>query len=91
MKTSKVNKAELFKEFGHKQSPQDSGSPESQVALFTHRIKHLTEHLSTHKKDHSSRAGLLKLVGQRKSQLAYLQQEDIDRYRTIVANLGLRK
>lgn len=91
MTISKAAKENLFQTLGYKQVPQDSGSPESQIALFTHRIKHLTEHLGTHKKDHASRAGLLKLVGKRKRQLSYLQQTNIDRYRAIVANLGLRK
>ena len=91
MKLDKAAKENLFKEFGHQKSPQDSGSPESQIALFTHRIKHLTAHLGTHKKDNASRAGLLKLVGKRKRLLAYLQRENIARYRTVIGNLGLRK
>ena len=69
----------------------DSGSPEVQIALLTHRISHLTEHLKTHKHDHHSRRGLLLLVGQRRRLLNYLQKTEIARYRTIVERLGLRR
>jgi small subunit ribosomal protein S15 len=69
----------------------DTGSPEVQVALLTERINHLTQHLRTHRKDHHSRRGLLKMVGQRRRQLAYLNKTDVERYRAIVAKLGLRK
>ncbi len=69
----------------------DTGSPEVQVAVLTKRINDLTEHLRTHKKDHHSRRGLLKMVGQRRSLLNYLMRVDIERYRTLVAQLGLRK
>ncbi len=69
----------------------DSGSPEVQIALLTERIKYLTEHFRIHKKDHHSRRGLLKLVGQRRRLLDYLKATKIDRYRTIVKDLGLRK
>ena len=69
----------------------DTGSPEVQVALLTHRISHLTEHLKSHKHDHHSRRGLLLLVGQRRRLLNYMQQEDINRYRSIVERLGLRR
>ena len=69
----------------------DTGSPEVQVALLTQRINHLNEHLQTHKKDHHSRRGLLKMVGQRRGLLNYLQNNDIERYRTIVGKLNLRK
>ncbi|MDP3968391.1 MAG: 30S ribosomal protein S15 [Nocardioides sp.] len=69
----------------------DTGSPEVQVALLTHRISHLTEHLKTHKHDHHSRRGLLLLVGQRRRLLNYLQKTDIGRYRSIVERLGLRR
>lgn len=69
----------------------DTGSPEVQVALLTARINHLTEHLKTHKKDHHSRRGLLKMVGRRRNLLAYLQKKDIERYRALIAKLGLRK
>ncbi|MEL6358357.1 MAG: 30S ribosomal protein S15 [Bacteroidota bacterium] len=91
MKPTQAAKASLFQEFGAQKSAQDTGSPESQVALFTHRIKHLTEHLKDNKKDSASRLGLTKLVGKRKRLLAYLKQEDLERYRTLVAGLGLRK
>jgi small subunit ribosomal protein S15 len=69
----------------------DTGSPEVQVALLSHRISHLTEHLKQHKHDHHSRRGLLLLVGQRRRLLNYMQQEDINRYRSIVERLGLRR
>jgi small subunit ribosomal protein S15 len=69
----------------------DTGSPEVQIALITQRIDHLTEHFKTHKKDHHSRRGLLKLVGQRRRLLDYLKRRDIDRYRKIVGSLDLRK
>ncbi len=72
-------------------SEGDTGSPEVQVALLTHRISHLTEHLKTHKHDHHSRRGLLLLVGQRRRLLNYMQKEDINRYRSIVERLGLRR
>ena len=69
----------------------DTGSPEVQVAILTERINYLTEHLKTHKKDHHSRRGLLKMVGRRRALLDYLKDADIERYRTIVDRLGLRK
>ena len=69
----------------------DTGSPEVQIAVLTTRINELNEHLSVHKKDHHSRRGLLKMVGHRRNLLAYLQKTDIERYRSIVARLGLRK
>ena len=69
----------------------DTGSPEVQIALLTKRINDLTDHLRVHKKDHHSRRGLLKMVGQRRSLLKYLTKVDIERYRKIVAELGLRK
>ena len=69
----------------------DTGSPEVQIALLTTRINELTEHLKVHKKDHHSRRGLLKMVGHRRNLLAYLQKKDIERYRSIVKRLGLRK
>ena len=91
MKLTQAAKTSLFQEFGAQKTAQDTGSPESQVALFTHRIKHLTEHLKSNKKDSASRLGLTKLVGKRKRLLSYLKQEDLERYRTILASLGLRK
>ncbi|GAB2634708.1 30S ribosomal protein S15 [Belliella aquatica] len=84
-------KSELFKNHGRLKSETDTGSPESQIALFTFRIKHLTDHLKTNKKDHSSRLGLLKLVGKRRSLLNYLFRNDIERYRAVLADLGIRK
>ncbi len=69
----------------------DTGSPEVQIALLTNRINELNEHLGVHKKDHHSRRGLLKMVGHRRNLLAYLQKNDIERYRAIVKKLGLRK
>jgi len=69
----------------------DTGSPEVQIAVLTKRINDLTEHLKVHKKDHHSRRGLLKMVGQRKNLLNYLKEKDLERYRTLIARLGLRK
>ena len=69
----------------------DTGSPEVQIAILTKRINDLTEHLKTHKKDHHSRRGLLKMVGQRRNLLNYVMKKDIDRYRSIIARLGIRK
>ena len=69
----------------------DTGSPEVQIALLTERINHLTEHLKTHQKDNQSRRGLLKMVGKRRGLLNYLKEVDIERYRTIIAELGIRK
>lgn len=70
---------------------KDTGSPEVQIAILTKRITDLTEHLKIHKKDHHSRRGLLKMVGHRRNLLNYLQKKDIERYRTIIAKLGIRK
>ena len=72
-------------------SEGDTGSPEVQVALLTHRISHLTEHLKAHKHDHHSRRGLLLLVGQRRRLLNYMRAQDINRYRSIIERLGLRR
>ena len=69
----------------------DTGSPEVQIAILTKRINDLTEHLKTHKKDHHSRRGLLKMVGQRRNLLNYVMKKDIERYRPIIARLGIRK
>ena len=69
----------------------DTGSPEVQVAILTSRIQYLAEHLKEHKKDHHSRRGLLKLVGQRRNMLDYLRRKDIERYRSLIERLGLRK
>jgi small subunit ribosomal protein S15 len=84
-------KKELFKKHGNKKAAADTGSPESQIALFTHRIAHLTTHLKENKKDFATQQGLMKLVGKRKRLLNYLQQTDIQRYRSILADLDLRK
>ncbi len=69
----------------------DTGSPEVQIALMSGRIEYLTEHFKTHKKDHHSRRGLLKLVGQRRNMLDYLKKKDIERYRELIKRLGLRR
>ena len=84
-------KKELFKKHSTAKSDTDTGSAESQIALFTHRIAHLTNHLKDNKKDFSTQNGLLKLVGKRKRLLNYLQNTDINRYRAILAELDLRK
>ena len=86
---TKERKQELINKYGR--TPNDTGSPEVQIALLTERINELTEHLKVHKKDHHSRRGLLKMVGQRRGLLAYLKKVDIERYRAIVEGLGLRK
>lgn len=75
----------------HKRHDGDTGSPEVQVALLTERINHLNEHLQLHKKDHHSRRGLLIMVGQRRNMLNYLRSTDIERYRSLIADLNLRK
>ena len=75
----------------YKVHESDTGSPEVQIALLTYRINHLNEHLKLHKKDHHSRRGLLKMVGKRRGLLNYLMKEDIERYRTLIAKLNLRK
>jgi len=72
-------------------SDNDTGSPEVQIAILTERINHLTEHLKTHKNDNHSRRGLLKMVGKRRNLLNYLTKKDIERYRAIIAKLGIRK
>lgn len=84
-----INKKEIVAKFGR--NAEDTGSPEVQVALLTARINHLTEHLRTHKKDHHSRRGLLKMVGQRKGLLNYIKNKDILKYRELISELGLRK
>ncbi len=89
MPLTKDEKRELVEKFGR--SASDTGSPEVQIALLTARINHLTEHFKTHQKDHHSRRGLLKLVGQRRRMLDYVKNIDIERYRAIVAANGLRR
>ena len=75
----------------HRLHETDTGSPEVQVAILTERINHLTEHLKVHKKDHHSRRGLLMLVGRRRRLLDYVKKNDVERYRAIIAKLGLRR
>ena len=75
----------------HARSDGDTGSPEVQIALLTSRISELTEHLKTHPKDHHSRRGLLRMVGRRRRLLTYLRREDVERYRSIIGKLGLRR
>jgi len=82
-------KAEIIKKFGTHEN--DTGSSEVQIALLTHRIIYLTEHFKTHKKDHHSRRGLLKLVGQRRRLLNYLRSKNVDGYRALIQELGIRK
>ena len=84
-----AKKSEIIEQY--KLHDGDTGSPEVQIAFLTYRIQYLTEHLKTNKKDHQSRRGLLKMVGHRRRLLAYLNKVDIERYRAIVAKLGLRK
>ncbi|HWV26031.1 MAG TPA: 30S ribosomal protein S15 [Aeromicrobium sp.] len=83
------DRADIIK--AYQLSDNDTGSPEVQIALLTQRIAHLTEHLKEHKHDHHSRRGLLLLVGQRRRLLNYLQKTDIERYRSLIERLGLRR
>jgi small subunit ribosomal protein S15 len=89
MSLTQERKAELAAKFGD--SPADTGKTEVQVALLTERINQLTEHLRTHRKDHHSRRGLLMLVGRRRRFLKYLQSTDLERYRSLIRELGLRR
>ncbi|NCP84120.1 MAG: 30S ribosomal protein S15 [Bacteroidetes bacterium] len=89
MSITAEKKQEIFETYGD--SKQDTGKSEVQIALFTERIVNLTEHLKTHSKDHSTRLGLLKLVGKRRSLLDYLKRKDIERYRAIIEKLNIRK
>ena len=86
---SKEKKAAIIAEYGRK--PGDTGSPEVQIALLTERITELTEHLKVNKKDHHSRRGLLKMVGQRRGLLDYLKKTDLEGYRVLIEKLGIRK
>lgn len=86
---SKETKSAIIAEYASHEG--DTGSPEVQIALLTNRINELTEHLKVHKNDHHSRRGLLKMVGHRRNLLAYLQKVDIERYRSIIKRLGIRK
>lgn len=85
----KDQKQEIVAKYARKEG--DTGSPEVQIALLSERIRYLTEHFQTHKKDHHSRRGLLKLVGQRRRMLDYLKRKDINRYRALIEDLGLRR
>ncbi|MBK1727060.1 30S ribosomal protein S15 [Halorhodospira neutriphila] len=89
MSLSAERKAEIVEQF--RRSPSDTGSPEVQIALLSARIQHLTDHFATHKQDHHSRQGLLKLVSQRRKLLDYLKRKDRSRYQDVIARLGLRK
>lgn len=91
MYLSKEKKQELFENHGRLKAKSDTGSPESQIALFTYRINHLTEHLKKNKKDHSTELGLKRLVGKRRRLLDYLHHRDIERYRAVIAELNLRR
>ena len=86
---TKEIKQQIIKDYQLKEG--DTGSPEVQIAILTYRINDLNEHLKEHKKDHHSRRGLFKMVGQRRNLLAYLKENDLERYRTLIARLGLRK
>jgi small subunit ribosomal protein S15 len=86
---AKEKKQAIIAEYGR--TPNDTGSPEVQIAILTARIAELTDHLKEHPKDHHSRRGLLKMVGQRRGLLAYLKKIDIERYRSLIERLGIRK
>lgn len=89
MSLTKQNKGNVITQY--RTHPTDTGSPEVQIALLSERIAYLTEHFKTHKKDHASRRGLLKIVGKRRRLLDYLQRSDVERYRGVIARLGIRK
>lgn len=89
MLLTKEEKIKIINDFG--KNDKDTGATEVQIALLTTRIKELTEHFKVHKKDHNSRRGLMKLVGQRRRLLKYLEKKEIDKYRAIIKRLGLRK
>jgi small subunit ribosomal protein S15 len=86
---TKEEKTQVIKD--HKVHAKDTGSPEVQVAILTNRINYLTAHFKTHKKDHHSKTGLMKMVGQRKRLLQYLKNQDVSRYEALIKKLGLRK
>jgi len=86
---SKEEKSKIIEDY--KINPSDSGSPEVQIALMTNRLNYLTEHFSTHKKDHHSRTGLMRMVGRRKRLLEYLKKQDVKRYEKLIKRLKLRK
>jgi small subunit ribosomal protein S15 len=89
MSLSAQQKEEIVRDYGR--STGDTGSPEVQIALLTARIQHLTDHFGTHKQDHHSRRGLLKLVNQRRQLLDYLHRKNLERYQAVIERLGLRK
>ncbi len=89
MPLAAANRREIIQ--AHARTPNDSGSPEVQVALLSGRIEQLTEHLKTHAKDHHSRRGLLRLVGKRRGLLEYLHSRDFDRYKALIERLGIRR
>jgi small subunit ribosomal protein S15 len=89
MALDKADKQKIISKY--RQHESDTGSPEVQIALLTGRIEYLTKHLQTHRKDHHSRRGLLKMVGQRRRLLNYLRAKDIERYRALIADLGIRR
>ena len=89
MTITKDRKTQIIDQY--RREPNDTGSPEVQIALLSDRISHLTEHLKVHKKDHHSRRGLLMLVGRRRRLLDYVRKNDVERYRAIIAKLGLRR
>ncbi len=91
MYLDKEKKAEIFSQYGIQKKAADTGSAESQIALFTYRIKHLTEHVKTHHKDFVTTRSLTKLVAKRRHLLDYLYKHDVERYRAIIKVLGLRK
>ena len=86
---SKEQKEQIVAKYGR--TAGDTGSPEVQIAILTERIRELTEHLKVNKKDHHSRRGMLKMIGQRRNLLAYLQKKDLEGYRALIEKLGLRK
>ena len=89
MNITQEEKKEIIKKYGKTET--DTGSPEVQIAMFTERINRLTEHLKSHKKDHATRLGLLRLVGKRRKLLNYLNKKDIQTYRELISQLGIRK
>ena len=91
MALSKEQKSEIIGKFGQSNGGQDSGSPEVQVALITSRLQYLQDHFKSNKKDHASRRGLLKLVGRRRRLLDYIKSKDVQKYRTLIGELGIRK
>jgi small subunit ribosomal protein S15 len=84
-----AEKAQIIQDYRHHET--DTGSPEVQIALLTDRISHLTEHLKVHQGDHHTRRGLMKLIGQRRRLLDYVQRDDVERYRTLIGRLGIRR